>query len=310
MAKTFGQPAADYEETRGAAETDEVWIRNFKNPNTRIRICPARGVNKHGKEIEGTDAWPHEWEHYEPSVGSFPCDESPTCPGCTDPDEKVRKRSGKYYFNALDEKGYVRVYKIGVKFYRVMQNREQRLGTLSDRDYFVNKFGTGLDTTYELESGEKYDVDFEQVPLHDIQAIITARYNAAVAAYNGEDAGAAAADDTPREERIGVPETPTRIVPASASTERITPAKAEPQDDAPQSSPSWSETGSQAAEHKETPPSQLPDWGPNPTEEQINNAETGVIKLWLDSMEVEYPSRAPRQRLIKAAVDKSAEPPY
>lgn len=295
MAKQFGQTAADYEETRGA--DDEVWIRNFKDPSTRIRIIPMEGTNRHGAPVTGTAAWPTEREHYEETAGSFPCDESPTCPGCTDPSERVQKRSRKYYFHALDEKGNVRVFKMGAKLYRVMQGREQRIGTLSDRDYIINKMGQGLDTTYDPEPGEVYPMDFEGLDLPNIADVLTRKYQAAVALYNGEDPGAEAEkqDPTPKEERIA----PTRIAPAAKAEE-------EPQEALDKA---WSETGSQAS-HTETPPATLPDWGPNPTEEQINSAETSEIKLWLDSVGAEYPNRAPRARILAIAKAKAAEPPY
>jgi len=299
MTKTFGAPAADYEETRTVTGDDEIWIRTFKNPTTKIRICPATTVNKRGKTITGTDAWPQEWEHYDKGFGAWPCDDTSGCVGCTDPNEEVSKKVQKFYFNAIDEKGYTRVYKIGVKFYRIMQNREAKLGTLSDRDYFVNKMGTGFDTTYELESGEKYDIDFSEVQVHDIVAILTHRYELAQQAYGGESF-AAKSDDTPKEERVqDTP--PERIAPQG----RIVPAgKAEPKDE-----PSWSETGSKATTAVQDTPQDS--WGNKPTEEQITSAETGTIKLWLDEQEVEYPSRAARERLIKAAIEKSeANPPY
>jgi hypothetical protein len=244
-------------------------------------------TNEKGVTVYGTDAWPSEREHYEEGIGAFPCAErfGIKCVGCSDPSEKVQQRNRKYYFNAIDSKGKLRVFKIGTNLYKTFKAREQRMGggekqPLSDRDYIINRMGKGLETTYDPEPGEKYEVDFPK-QLHDIPQILTDRYESATVAYNG-----------------GEP------VAAKAKVEDEPAAKAEPKAEP---------KVEKAAEpvHEETPPSENPEeWGKNPTDEQIDEADTGVIKKWLDSMGVEYPARAPRSRIVNTAKDKAKEPPF
>lgn len=308
MAKQFGQTASDYEETRGS--DDDVWIRTFKEASTRLRIIPMVGENRRGVEVTGTAAWPTEREHYaEMPIGSFPCDESKSCPGCTDVIEKVQRRDRKYYFHALDEKGAIRVFKMGPKLYRVFQNREQRLGTLSDRDYIVNKMGSGLDTTYDVEAGEKYEVPFDGLELPDIPEILAKRYSDAVAYYAGETPAGAPDVETGTEAKAEEPkaESSGRITPGG-STERITPGGSteEPKGDEAKAPKPEAEVKEKA----ETPPAQVPEWGENPTADDLSGAETGEIKAWLESRKVEFPARAPRIRLLKIAREAAGLPPF
>jgi len=286
----FGQAASDY---TPASNSDEVWIRGFKDPSTQIRIAPAEMVNDRGRTVYGTDAWPTEREHYADGIGAFPCAErfGIECVGCTDEDEKVRDRTRKYYVNALDDRGQLRVYKLGSGLYKTFKAREARAVALdpsnrqplSDRDYIINRMGKGLETTYDPEPGDKYSIDFPE-KLHDIQQILTDRYEQAVAAYRGDEPAAKKEEEpkdrTPRGSRIEPDEVPNEEPKASRSTVRKAPVQ------------------------------QDQGWGTNPSDEDIESADTGVIKAWLDDQAVEYPSRAPRSRLIAMAKTKAAEPPY
>lgn len=254
----FTQTADDYQ----AGSSDEVFIRTFKEAMTKIRIAPMTATNARGKEVTGSAAWPTAREHYKDDLGSFPCIEIDACVGCTD--EYVNKsggavsaRSRKYYFDALDEQGNMRVYKIGPKLYQILKGRDQRLGTLSDRDYIIHHMGSGLETSYDPEAGEKYDIDFVQADLHDIPSILTRRYQSVKDEYEG-----AIEEDTPD---------------LPADNGHIPAKKAEPK----------KETGEWVTH--------------DPTDVEIEAMDTGEIKTFLDAREVEYPSRAPRARLIEMA---------
>ena len=273
----FGQAASDYVPMDNSGE---IWIRGFKDPATQIRIAPAVRVNGKGVTVYGTDAWPTEREHYEPAIGSFPCAErfDVECVGCTDPNEAVQQRGRKYYINGIDEKGQLRVYKLGVNLFKTFKAREQRALSidpnnkqpLSDRDYIINKMGKGLDTSYDPEPGEKYKVDFPE-ELHDIDAILSERYEAALAGYTGE---ASEPDEEPAAKKTAAKKTATK-----------------------------------AAAKPETPsgPAQ---WGSTPSDELIDAAETEDIRAWLDLQKVEYPTRTPRARLVAMAKEKANEIPF
>lgn len=278
----FGQAASDYTPAEAGGE---IWIRTFKDPATQIRICPAERLNEKGKKVYGSNAWAMEREHYADGVGSFPCATrfGADCVGCSDPDEDVSTPSRKYYLNAIDEKGQLRVYKMGVKLYKIFKAREQRALSvdpsnkqpLSDRDYIINRMGKGLDTTYDPEPGDKYPVEWPD-KFHDIDQILTDRYTAAEEAYLG----------TPEdEEDEPVKEEPLDTKRASAVLHK------EPKEE-PAAEPSVEE------------------WGANPSDEQIQDAETAVIKKWLDDQGVEFPARAPRARLVALAKKQALEPPF
>ena len=267
----FGQAASDY---TPAESGGEIWIRTFKDPATQIRICPAERVNEKGKTVYGSNAWAMEREHYEQSIGAFPCAErfGVACVGCSDPDESVSQKSRKYYLNAIDEKGQLRVYKMGVKLYKVFKAREQRalsvdptnLQPLSDRDYIINRMGKGLETEYDPEPGDKYEVEFPEP--HDIDQILTDRYAAAEEAYTGNVT--VDIQDTPVQDTVRDTEPAAKADPASFNA-----------------------------------------WGDAPSDEQIDSADTAVIRGWLDAKKVDYPARTPRARLI-AIAKKTAEPPF
>lgn len=314
MRKFGHQTAQEYLEGREAS-SDEVYIRRFKDPFTRIRFIPyARTIivdDPSGpKEIEVRDtmAWQTEREHYHPTIKTFPCnkeeDGSGDCVGCDDPNAEVSRRIRKYYFNAMDEKGNVRVFKIGTVLHRTLKGRDRRLGTLSDRDYIIGKEGTGLETTYDVEGADVYPVDFEGIEIFDIDDILAKQYIKASISYTGIDPTEGEVQDTPapKVKAASQPkpaskeikaETVQRIVPQTKKTAALVPE--------PEQSASVANEPASGEEHA---------WGKNPPEDLIESAELPVIKGWLDYMEVEYPSRAPRQRLVDMAKKKAVEPPF
>ena len=90
------------------------------------------------------------------------------------------------------------MYKIGAKLYRLLQGREQRLNAiaaeagvpkpyLTDRDYMIIRMGQKLDTVYDAEPGDKYEIPMpDPAELHDIPAILTAKYEEVAEAYGSE----------------------------------------------------------------------------------------------------------------------------
>lgn len=324
----FGQVASDYVPTEGS---DAVWIRTFKDPTTLIRICPAEGVNEAGQKVYGAEAWPTEREHFVrgSDFGTFPCVKrfGMDCPGCNDPSEEVRKPRRQYYVNALDEDGELRVFKFGVNLYKVFLARQERAMAsnprnkqpLSDRDYMIHRSGKGLDTTYDPESGEKYEVDWPE-ELHDIEALLEERWEQAQEYYElGGGAAAEDEDDEPPARRVGAKkaaakktaarrpaaededdaeETPTRRVGAKKATARRRPAEEEDDYAAPDNVGSEDEDG------------EFGPLGQTPTEDEINDATTTDLKAFLTGRGAEFPARAPLSRLRAIALRVADEPPY
>jgi len=287
----FGTLAADFPE-QDQSNSDDVWIRTFSQPSTFIRIAPVTAVNERGAEVTGTEAWVKELEHYDRAGfgRSFPCPvphgyEKADCPGCTHKNEDVRRRSAKWYFNALDDKNYLRVYKIGMKLLRKFKLREQRLGTVSDRDYEVIRSGKEFnEIEYDLEAGEKEPRKFPD-EMHDIGEILSRNWQEALDYYSGKSK---AEDENDAEEDAPLRSTSLKDKLESERTSRE----------------------DKAASNGEADEEDFKAWGKNPDEETIKSADTAVIRGWLDHMEVEYPSRAPRSRIISLAVEKAAEPPF
>lgn len=160
--KQLGKKAGAWAKVR-EAQANDVWIKNFRAPETRIRI------------LDHIEDWVHYFEHFNPDAKSFACTEDKTCLGCNHPDPETSKRSNRWAFNALDDKGNLNIYKVGPSVYDPFESRQARLGTLSDRDYIIVKTGSGMQTKYQIDPGEKYPVD-KQEKLIDISQIITDYY--------------------------------------------------------------------------------------------------------------------------------------
>lgn len=329
----IGETAEEYLDRRG--DDDEVWIKGFKDGMTTIRIPPEPKTTK----------WTTYREHYDEGMGYFPCSEAKDCVGCTDANPKVRDRSRRYAINALDSEGRVQVYKIGSRLYRTLQGREQRLGTLSDRDYIIIRTGQKLETNYDVDPGEKYEIDWPEADeLHDIMEVLGAKYLSTAALYGGDVENQSEPEPEPEKQattsrrRTPAPEPePEEPKPAARANPRAKksaePPAPEPKQDDPEPEPEPApanprrkmagaavKSPDQGSTVKEVTPETSRDeapagddvngWGYNPSDEIIEAADTATIKAWLDDYEVEYPSRAPRSRIVAAAKKKAAEPPF
>lgn len=141
--------------SEGGGYENSIW--NFRPGSTTVRFL---------EEI-GNKEWTSYWEHYDGLKRKFfPCpgkDEG--CPGC----EAGNKASKKYLVNLLiqssdDDKvksGYVNLYKVPASLVSKIMRRDDRYQTVCDRDYEVIRMGSGMDTEYDLETGDKSHVDIE-----------------------------------------------------------------------------------------------------------------------------------------------------
>lgn len=145
----FGQPKKD------APVESGNYLRQFPKGETLVRF------------LDEPDDWNAYREHYSLDGKSFPCTEDRTsCPGCTHDNEKVSRSGRKYAAQVLlvkQEK--VLPFKIPVTLAgRLVLRAERNSGTLLSRDYVILKSGTGMDTEYDVDTEDKYEVD--QKSLH------------------------------------------------------------------------------------------------------------------------------------------------
>ncbi len=258
---TIGRSATD-QDTRGG--NGEVWIKGFKAGQTRFRIVQPVTTTP---EAPG---WYFYYEHYKGGVGYFGCIENSQCHGCSDPDPKVQQRNKRYAFNAIDESGRLSVYKVGPSVYKVMKSREQRLDTVMDRDYTIVKSGSGLDTMYEVEAGDRYPVDIPD-ELHNIGELLVAKYvSEVIPAYEGS---------------VQVQDEEPDTAPVLEDTTEVT-----------------REQAAALVEQQlgEKPPA-------NTAHPDFDDMSTPEIKQWLRDHKVEFVDRTARQKLIALALQT---PPF
>lgn len=275
---TFGDTvASDYV----PMDSDAVWIRYFKDPITTIRLIPFERPDAAGIMQHGVEAWLTEREHYDPAIKmSYPCVErfGAECKGCASNQEKVRERKRCYYFPAYDDKGEQRVFKCGPAVYKILKARQARkisqdpndLQPLSSTDLVISKSGKGLETQYDIEAGDKYQIDWPD-ELLDIPAALADSYNDAMAAYAQPAAAAANKAAATREAAATPAEKESPLAKAAASKT------------------------SAAAEAEES------GLGDKPRMADFDDASVPDIRAWLNSKEIEFPANAPRSRLTKLA---------
>lgn len=166
----------------------DKWLTTFKDGDTVVRF------------LQNTDEMREYWEHWVDG-GSVPCTgDKQSCPACTSDVESHRSASRKYGVTAIDRaSGYTKAFKIPVSLYNRLVTREQRNGgTLTTRDYIVIRSGTGFDTEYDVDQGDKYDVDLNDYTLFDIDEILTSVWEAA---YGDSVLPVVAAEDVVAEDK-------------------------------------------------------------------------------------------------------------
>jgi hypothetical protein len=152
------------------ADSGEVlkYLRNFREGDNEVRF------------IDEVDDWISFSEHYSADNKSFPCTmDRSTCPGCTSEIEKVQRASRKYATNVkLVGNGMVLPFRIPMSLAKKLFNRAERNGTITNRDYIVMREGKGLDTEYDLEQGDRGEVDLEALreQAMDIESVLVTAY--------------------------------------------------------------------------------------------------------------------------------------
>lgn len=307
----FGTKVADdYKQSEGEGVQ---WIRGFPAGSTQIRLVPCEGQNEHGRPVYGYQAWTTEREHYDPDLQvSYPCTEEYGVPepdgmGCKSPSTRVRERNRKYYVNALNKDGELKVFKFGPVVWKAFKRRQDRMvgdnpdnpQPLSDRDYIVHRSGSGKQgTEYEVENGETYPVDFP-TEVHDIPAALKGQWEEAVAKYNGDEPiGDSEQEEPSKPERTRIGAHARQVEPEEprAAAKAAAPAK-------------------KAATKKAAAKAESNGGGEQVNLEELDDMEIVDLRAWVASKvpkDYELPERSTRSQLMKIAraVASGDMPPF
>lgn len=267
LPKSFGTRAGDYTPPERTYDENDIWIKGFKEGKHRLRI------------LQPVVDFKFYWEHYDANLGDkgmyYPCTEIKTsCVGCQHKNEKVRKGSPKYAFNALDENGNLGVYKIGRTMFDEMKMAAEDVDIAEDitaQDVFIVRQGSDFSSTsysYKL-AGRPYPIDFDG-ELHNLDQVLSSKYVEAYHLY--EEAGLADDEGTYVDEASIAPSENTKIKAGSK-------AKAEVKAD---DSPSTSTAVGLSEEYAEP----VDDWG------------TAKIKRFLTEHDVDFPKNGSRDVLV------------
>lgn len=163
MALQFGTKKKDAPAPTGK------YLRKFKKGETIARF------------LVETDDFIDFREHRMPDGKWFPCTKDrETCPGCNHPDEKVQIAKRKYATNVyVPQFKNVTPYLLPVSVVdKLVIRAERNGGTIVNRDYAVIRSGDGLDTEYDVDQEDKYDLDLNSLRAQgeDIEEILAEAY--------------------------------------------------------------------------------------------------------------------------------------
>lgn len=164
----FGQ---SYEDSKTGSEVtgNSSFIRYFKKPATTFRI------------LQNPEEWVSYWEHFNPGGHPFPCTgDRNACPGCTSDNDKMSRASKRVAINVLEGE-YVNVYKFPKTLAEKLENRAQRIGTVTDRDYTIYKMQSqntdgSIKTEYDIEGGDKIAIDLGSYKTLNVEEMLASAY--------------------------------------------------------------------------------------------------------------------------------------
>lgn len=287
MPRFTGSAAAREKEPR-TSNNGDVWLKKLRAGNTKVRLCQE----PLGSGDDGENAWAVWEEHYHPTLKYFPCakngkkDSPEHCLGCDDlmlvKDDGNPKTSLVYAFNALDDNNRLNIFKVTYTIYEKLRNRQQRVGSVMDRDFVLVREGTGFGSTkYDVDVEDKYDRELPD-QIYDIEALVAKQYDEAVEAHATGRAPGATNDEGDAD---AGPEPQERPAPA---------------EDGPRTRPAEEEAAETAA---------AADPAPAPATSALNfeDMSTNELRTHLTRISVEFPKTAPRSKLIQIAEEN---PPY
>lgn len=269
----------------GGYTGSDIWIKGFREGTTEVRWLDE--LDDFAMYMEHYDAafGPKGfygcagWELVEKANGEVEVIEHPErCMGCQSQSEKVRGRTLRYAGNAMDKDRRHQIFKIGNNLHTDFDQRYQRTGTITDRNFFIKRVGSGMQNTkYSFDIGDPYKLDGPVPNPVNIYELLKNQY-----LENFPDGTEPALDDAdPRPEESTPPPT-TKKAPAGADSQ----AQSTPSAATKRAAPA-------PAEHP-VESNGRPDFAVMETED---------IRAWLKSQDKEFPPRAPRARLIAIAND-------
>lgn len=127
--------------------------------------------------------WVNFFEHYDPVRNFYPC--SDDCPGCDEGD----RPSQRYLANALDvEDTRVVPLVLPKTLAGSIIKKYEKYATLLDRDYELEREGTGFDTTYDVTPEAPAKMNVSRFDLLDLWAILEGQLEMADKADGDDDA--------------------------------------------------------------------------------------------------------------------------
>lgn len=149
----------------------QSWMKWLKKGDTTFRI------------LQEPNEWKAYWEHFNPEGYPFPCNsqDRDNCPGCQSDNEKMKRASRKVAFNVLEGE-FVNVYKVPKTVADTLDNRFQRVGTITDRDYIISRIESrntdgSTRTTYDIEGQDKIKVNIDALELKNIEQMLGEAYD-------------------------------------------------------------------------------------------------------------------------------------
>lgn len=164
----FGKSYRDMEKDASAGD----YLRRFKG-ETKVRF------------LQEIDEWKGYSEHYTDDGKSYPCPaqdykDRDKCPGCSSDSDKLQRRSRRAAANVLlVEQQIVLPFKIPITLADDLSRRADRKNEkITERDYTIIVTGTGLETKYEFDPEDAYDIDVSAYAeqLYDIDGILESSY--------------------------------------------------------------------------------------------------------------------------------------
>lgn len=163
----FTKTASEAAEEPGRAAGGD-YIKYLRDGDTTFRI------------LQEPDDWKYYWEHYNAGGFSYPCTGEDDCIGCNSGNDRESKASRRIAFNVLqgyNGADYVNVFKVASAVADKLQNRYDRLETITDRDYTITRYKTAGDRyDFDVEGGMKSEIDLSRYELKDIEAMVAQQW--------------------------------------------------------------------------------------------------------------------------------------
>lgn len=136
----------------------------------KIRHIPAEGIAVRFLQEPGAD-WLEYFEHFDKEAKRFVVCTGDGCDFCDSGDSRPSKRT---LANVLDiASGEVVALKMPMTVVRTILKKYDRYDTLIDRDYQIDREGTGLNTEYDVTPDAPRPVNTKRYETLDLMALVT-----------------------------------------------------------------------------------------------------------------------------------------